>query len=488
MSWRLSMNNPDFLFGLTTGDVSYDEETFPNAFTVGFLHRTTRRKWQFEISDRRNDLQLLCRFVEELKRQNCRMIGYNSIGFDYPVLHFIYKNRSACITVADIYNKAMSIIDAPHQAKFAHLVWESEWLVEQLDLFKIHHFDNMSKSTSLKVLEFNMRMQNIEDLPFDVGTTLTSEQIDILISYMWHDIDATDKFADETQDQIKFRENLSVKYDKNFMNYNDTKIGSEIFIHELEQAGVNCYMYVDNKKKVIQTSRDQIKIEDTILHWIEFEHPEFQRILRWFKSQIITETKGVFKDVNCNVNGLQFDFGTGGIHASVNNQIFLAENDYVVELRDVASYYPNLAIKNKFHPEHLGVEFCNIYEKLYMQRKSHSKGTVENAALKLALNGTYGNSNNQYSPFYDPFFTMCITINGQLLLCLLAEKLMKAPTLTMIQLNTDGLAYRCHKSDLDYVNGVCSWWEQVTQLELETDHISKFFAKDVNNYLMEYAE
>lgn len=479
---------PDFLFNLTPGDIVYDIETYPNTFTIGLHHRSSGQRWLFEISDRRNDMQVFCKFIEEMKRQSCRMVGYNNIGFDYPVIHFIYQNRLACITVADIYNKAMSIISANGPARFSHMVWESDWLVQQIDLYKIHHFDNVSKATSLKVLEFNMRMKNIEDLPFDVGVNLTNEQKDVLIDYMWHDIKATDMFCDESEDQIKLREKLTAKYDKNFINYNDTKIGSEIFIHELEKAGVNCHTYASKKKVVRQTKRESIRIADTILPWIEFEHPEFQRILNWFKSQTITETKGVFKDINCKIDGLQFDFGTGGIHASVNNQIFLAENGYVVELRDVASYYPNLAIKNRFHPEHLGEGFCDIYEQLYLERKSHPKGTAENAALKLALNGTYGNSNNEYSPFYDPFFTMCITINGQLLLCLLAEKLMKAPTLTMIQLNTDGLAYRCHESDLEYVNAVCDWWQQVTQLELETDHISKFFAKDVNNYLMEYAE
>ena len=177
---------PDFLFGITPGDIRYDIETYPNAFTIGLLHPVTRRKWLFEISFRRNDIQMFCRFIEELSSQGCRLVGYNNIGFDYPVVHFIYKNRNACITVTDIYDKAMSIINAPHNSRFAHLVWESDWVVEQLDLYKIHHFDNMAKATSLKVLEFNMRMQSIEDLPFDVGIDLTSEQVDVLIHVARH--------------------------------------------------------------------------------------------------------------------------------------------------------------------------------------------------------------------------------------------------------------------------------------------------------------
>ena len=56
-------------------------------------------------------------------------------------------------------------------------------LVEQIDLFKIHHFDNMARSTSLKLLEFNMRLASVKDLPFPVGSTLTRDQVVMLKEY-----------------------------------------------------------------------------------------------------------------------------------------------------------------------------------------------------------------------------------------------------------------------------------------------------------------
>lgn len=483
------MHQPDFLFGLAPGDLIYDVETYPNIFTIGLMHAQTHRRWLFEISTRRNDLHRLCRFLELARDHHCRMVGFNNIGFDYPVIHHIYKNEIVHIGESDIYDKAMSIIKAPHHARFANMVWESDRVVPQLDLYKIHHFDNPAKATSLKVLEFNMRMGSIEDLPFDVGIHLDNEQMDVLIDYMWHDIRATFDFYMESKDMITFRESLTAQYGKNFVNFNDTKIGSEIFIHQLEGAGIPCFERdANNKKKPRQTKRPEIRLADVILPYIQFERPEFQRILDWFKAQTIQETKGVFKEINCTIDGVQYDFGTGGLHAAVSDKAYFSDKHNVVELRDVASYYPNLAIKNKFYPKHLGEGFCEIYEGLYNQRKSHAKGTAENAALKLALNGTYGNSNNEYSPFYDPQFTMAITINGQLLLCFLIEKLLKTPGLELIAANTDGIAYRCPKGHLPYVNAVCDWWMRVTQLELETDHIDQYFSKDVNNYAMVHTD
>src|SRR5690606_30546717 len=108
-----------------------------------------------------------------------RMVGFNNYGFDYPVLHFILNNFN--VTPLDIFNFMFAIIKS--EDRFGHVVWDNDQIVPQVDLFKIHHFDNKAKQTSLKVLEFNMREQTIMDLPFQPGTMLTSEQIGHLIDY-----------------------------------------------------------------------------------------------------------------------------------------------------------------------------------------------------------------------------------------------------------------------------------------------------------------
>lgn len=479
------MANPDFLFGLTPADIRYDIETYPNIFTIGLLHPVTRQRWFFEISFRRNDIEMLCRFIEELAKQQCRMVGFNNLGFDYPVLHFIYQNRRVGITATEIYDKAMSIINAPHNARFSHMVWESDWLVSQIDLYKIHHFDNVSKATSLKMLEFNMRMGNIEDLPFPVGTVLTSEQADVLIDYMWHDINATDLFAQRSEPQIKMREGLSSSFNVNMMNMSDVKIGETILINEIEKNGIKCFEVIDGKKKKRQTKRDQIDLGAAIFPYVSFERVEFQNILNFLKAKVITETKGVFKDLIATVEGIDYKFGTGGIHASVESQVVYSTDTHQIVDVDVASFYPNLAIKNKLYPAHLGEQFCDAYLNVYHTRKTYPKKTPENEAFKLALNGAYGGSNNEYSPFLDPFYTMSITINGQLLLCMLAEQMLKVPGLRMIQANTDGITYLCPREHLDHTRQVCRWWEQLTQLELEEALYNRMFIRDVNAYVAE---
>ena len=168
-----------------------------------------------------------------------------------------------------------------------------------------------------------MRSHSIEDLPFKVGTTLTADQIPVLKKYNAHDVDETHKFFNHSIKMVEFREELTRKYQRDFMNHNDTKIGKDYFVMKLEEAGVPCYDYFDKGRKPRQTPRPQLALRDAILPWIQFEQPEFVRVLNWLKSQTITETKGVFNDLVARVAGFDFVFGLGGIHGSLESVVLL---------------------------------------------------------------------------------------------------------------------------------------------------------------------
>lgn len=461
----------------------HDVENYPNVFLFGAIHALTETPYIFEISHRRDDRQAFYLFTEYLREHRAEEVGYNNLGYDYPVQHSILNNIMY-ITNADIYKKGDSIINAGDENRFAHMVWEKDWIVPQLDLYKIHHFDNQAKRTSLKTLEFNMRMENIEDLPFTPGTYLTDSQIDTLRQYLIHDLKATLMFYKHSKKLIDFRRELSAKYGRNFMNHNDTKIGKDYFIMELEKSGIQCFE--PGSRKPRQTHRLSIALNSVIFPYVRFEQPEFNRVLNWLRQQVITETKGVFTDLSADINGFSFDFGTGGIHGSIESQTIRSTENYVIIDLDVASFYPNLAISNELYPAHLGKQFCTIYKNVYDMRSSYPKGTPENAMLKLALNGVYGDSNNVYSPFYDPAYTMAITINGQLLLCMLAEELLKIPGLSMIQANTDGLTVYVPRVFTGQVEQVRHAWEKLTRLQLEEAIYDVMFIRDVNNYIAVY--
>src|SRR6185312_14238735 len=132
---------------------------------------------------------------------------------------------------------------------------------------------------------------------------------------------------------------------------------------------------------------------------------------------------------------------TGGIHGSVEASRWQSDEEWALVDIDVSSLYPSIAIVNRLYPEHLGERFVEEYAKLPQERAKYKKGTPRSNAFKLAANGTYGNSGNEHSIFYDPRFTMSITCNGQLLLAMLVEFLLSVPTVNILQANTDGVTY-----------------------------------------------
>ena len=469
-------------------DWVYDTETYPNVFTCSFEHADAPITMNYEFSPWRNDSRELLIFLNHLRETKSRLIGFNNIGFDYPVVHQFMKMGGSDANT--LYQKAIAIIKTQNDEgddRWTHQVYQSDRFIEQIDLFKIRHFDNKARATSLKTIEFNMKSESVEDLPFPVGTVLDYEQCQLLKKYNAHDVSETKKFYHQTKDMIHFREELTRKYDRDFMNHNDTKIGKDYFIMKLEEAGIACYTYGPEGRKPRQTKRPSIQLRDAILPWIDFETPELKRVLEWLKNQTITETKGVFKDLTATIDGFTLVFGLGGIHGSVENRIIESNfSDIIVDI-DVEAYYPSTAIAQRFKPAHYPDKFCDIYADIKEQRKRYKKGTPENAMLKLALNGVYGDSNNQFSVFYDPLMTMSITLNGQLLLCLLIENLIKyVPDLEMIQANTDGLTVRFDIQYESVFHKVVAWWEELTKLKMEESRYSKMFIRDVNNYIAVY--
>ena len=491
-----------------TTDIIYDIECYPNVFTISFLNPLTNDHRTFEMSDFKDDWAEFRKFVTKCQDSFVRWVGFNNYYYDYQVIHKCLEFQGFD-TLKDkagfAYRTSSKIINMDKEEKFLHVVWSNDHYVPQLDLYRIHHFDNNARATSLKKLEFNMCSRSIQDLPYPIGTTLDRQQIKELIRYNVHDCSETAKFFHESKDMISFREGLTTKYDRDFMNHNDAKIGKDYFIMELENAGIKCFHKIDNKKVPIQTLRPFMRINDLIFDYVEFDKPEFNAVLGWLRKQTIHETKGVFtgiddlgeleqysnlkqvkglvKNLNCIIDGFQFDFGTGGIHGSVLPTIVEANADFAIIDYDVTSLYPSIAIANQSFPEHLTSKFCDIYGNMKNERLSHAKGTPENAMLKLALNGVYGDSNNPYSCFFDPQYTMTITINGQLMLCMLAEKIMEVEGVRVLQINTDGITIKVPRCKINNVEHINRTWEELTGLDLERVDYSKFCIRDVNNYL-----
>lgn len=480
----------------------YDVEAFPNCFTLSAEPLNGDQCSTWEISDFRDDRLYLFQWFEWLRQTQTPMIGFNNVFYDYRIIHFLMQNPNA--TAQDIYGENQRLFAS--QDRFGGQIWERDRFAPQIDLFKVNHFDNKAKTTSLKALQINMRSRTVLESRVPFGTVLTRQQIEQdIIPYNVHDVKETKKFALHCKSAIDFRIGLMDQFGIEVLNYNDTKIGEKML--EKRLGDDVCYRIVprfpgDNygKREKRQTYRREIPLRDIIFPYVRFDNPEFQRVLNYMQQQVLTpddlddpeaeiKTKGVFKNLSCMVGGVSFEFGTGGIHASVSQKRFMAGNGYIIRDIDVASLYPSVAIVNSLAPAHLGEVFTAAYAELPIERKrwqkEKGKKCVEANSIKLAANGAYGKSNSKFSVLYDPQFTMTITINGQLMLCMLAEKLVNVPTLQIIQVNTDGITYMIHESYVPQAQQIEADWQALTLLTLEDAQYSRMWIADVNTYIAE---
>ena len=103
---------------------------------------------------------------------------------------------------------------------------------------------------------------------------------------------------------------------------------------------------------------------------------------------------------------------------------------------------------------------------------------LRQAALKLILNSIFGLLKQEFSLLFNPKASTSVCSIGQCLLTDLGNRL--APTVTICQYNTDGIAFIPHTDDWKRI-----WkeWEQDHNLTLEDDHFKLFHQRDVNNYI-----
>lgn len=454
-----------------------DLETYSNCFTAVARELDSRNYVKFVIHDDsgRDELN---EFKDWLKTRPY-LIGFNTIDFDSQIIEFIWQSGKN-LTAREIYDFKEDLMSKLDEDRFGAPYAEWDLSFRTLDLYKLNHFDN--KRTSLKWLEFTTRWRKMADLPIAHHLPIPKSSISKLLTYNTNDVDVTYDFYYKCLPMIELRKELSSKYrERRVMNMSDSSIGSYIFEYILTKE------YGISKTKLKQGSRyDEIALKDVILPYVHFESQEFKNIHEILKNRVYDDPhgkgiKGEEYQLTTLFSDMVFVFGSGGLHACYKAGEYTSDDDYVIKSVDVSSFYPNLAIQNKFYPLHIGSSFCRVYKHVYEERKKHPKGSALNYAYKIALNGVYGKSNEGFSIFYDPMYTLKITVNGQLLLSMLAEQLSALGRLLMV--NTDGIEIRVPRAKLDEFNALCEQWELLTGLELEYTDYSKLVIKDVNNYI-----
>ena len=464
-----------------------DYETLSNCFIAVFEDIKSEHTETFICHKSQNDILEFITFLERNITLGEWHVSFNGLAFDSQITEYILRDKDQLLeqdgdTIAKfIYQKAQETIENSNNGEFAKFS-PKNLSIRQIDVFKLNHWDNPAKRSSLKWIQYTMDWHNIMDMPIHHTTEVTVDQIPEIIIYCKNDVKSTKQIMMLSKSNIDLRGTLTEEYGIDLYSASEPRIAKDLFLHFLSNAtGIKKW-----DLKQMRTSREQIVFKDIILPYINFETATFQNLLKKFQDVILYpgQTKGGFK-YSAQYKGIKTDYGLGGIHGARQSKVYNSTEDMIIMSSDVVSFYPNLAIRNKWAPAHLPKEeFCDQYEWFFEERKKIPKKDPKNYVYKIVLNSTYGLSNDENSFLYDPQFTMRITINGQLSLTMLYEMICEGiPGALPLMQNTDGLETMIPREYIDNYMEICSRWEEITNLQLEHDKYSKIVLGDVNNYI-----
>lgn len=455
----------------------YDIEIFPNCFSLTIKNTETKEFQFFELSNRKNNLVDLVPLFLDKRYIFC---GYNNIHYDNPIVNFIieYKETLKKSTRLDIeynlFQLSQTIIKGDLE-KWKK--WKYANNFETLDLLTMLFSQKLR--VGLKEMQVTMKYSNVQEYDGNFEAPIPEEDIPKMIQYNINDVNSTEELLYRCENDIKLRLNIEEEYGIKALNKDGVNLGMEILKTKYLEKTHKTW----NDIKDLRSPCNKIALNEIILPFIKFDNPILKDLLNEMKQQVVSpDRKGYNKHFL--MDNLEYSVGVGGIHSVNKPSIFIAKEDEVISDVDVASLYPSLIIEYGFYPPHLGKEFLEVYKGIKDERieAKHNGNKLKNLTLKLSINGLSGNLQSEFSWCYSPKTVMRIRINGQLLLLMLAEKLISIGC-QIIQANTDGLFVLRKKKDEQKFKDVCKWWENLTRLELEEDRFERFYQFAINDYL-----
>lgn len=475
----------------------YDIEVFQNIFHCSAINTETKEIHKFEISPRKNQLSELILFFKQVNSPvswndnyttNCSIdsdkifCGYNNLHYDNPVINYIIEyehvlaEKPVLVITNSIFNLSKEITNSGENIE-KWKRWKYQVWFDSFDILTMLYSNKLR--VGLKEIQVTMQYKNVQEFVCDWSKPLPIEDFDSMIDYNINDIESTSALLDRCKKDIDLRLAIEDEYGVKVLSKDGVNIGMKILTHKyLEKTGLTWWDIKD-----LRSPQAYIPLKDVILPFIKYDSPILKSVLDEMKTQVVSPGRKGYEK-NFVFGGLRYTVGVGGIHSKNDPEIVIpAEDEMLIDI-DVASLYPSMLIEYGFYPKHLGPEFLEVYSQIRSERieAKHNGDKIKDSTLKLALNGLSGNLQNEHNFCYSPFAVMQIRINGQLLLLMLAEKLVELGC-RIVQANTDGLFVLLKKSIYDKVNNVCREWEQLTKLTLEEDRFEAMYQYAINDYI-----
>jgi len=488
----------------------------------------TVRRYRFSIfEDDDSELYPLLNWLQ----YQADYFGYNNNKYDRLMLSalLMYYNQfdKPSKLIEFLYDTSQRIIrnsdnDVLWQDSFTNMLMKNRLNFRDLDLFQIFRLDHFHKSlkqTSINIKWYNLleyHMPPISELDVNYYYRLTEnrglsiEQLNRLYrnsferylhpawkkemeEYNDNDVFICCELVRMNQEEIRLRYMISKEYEINVLSASRSTIADKVIVKLYSKfTGFHPKRFIDTK-----TIRRKIEVSEILSDKIQFLSPQLNDLLQSLRSLVLRGEKGEFERT-FTYAGTSYTLATGGLHSNEIPAIYVADDKQTIVDRDVTSYYPNLIRSLKVCQKHLNPKaWFRIADTIVDERTEHKhlakdkslsliqqiKHFTAAACLKIVANaGIFGKMGSEKSFLCDKKAMYKVTINGQLFLLMLIERLEDAG-IHVISANTDGIVTIVPKGLEETSDNICHWWEKHLGLELEFTSYSKYITEGVNSYL-----
>lgn len=442
------------------------------------------------------------------------LMYYNQFDKTSKLINFLYETSQRIIRNSD--NEVL------WTDSFTKMLMMNKINFRDLDLFQIFRLDHFHKSlkqTSINIKWYNLleyHMPPISELDYyyyqrlPEAKGMSIEQLNRVYRnsferflhpnwrsemevYNDNDVFICCELIRMNQEEILLRYQISREYEVNVYSASRSTIADKVIVKLYSKfTGLHSSRFIETK-----TIRRKIEVSEILSPKIQFLSPQLNDLLQSLHSLVLKGEKGEFERT-FTYAGTSYTLATGGLHSNEIPAIYEANDSQSIVDRDVASYYPNMIRSLKVCQKHLIPKaWFKIADTIVDERIEHkhlskdkslslierTKHAVAAACLKIVANaGIFGKMGSEKSFLCDKKAMYQVTINGQLFLLMLIERL-EAIGVHVISANTDGIVTIVPKGLEQRADDVCHWWEKHLGLELEFTHYKKYVTEGVNSYL-----
>lgn len=462
----------------------YDIEVFPNVFHCTVKDTEKKVLHKFEISERINQIEELVEYFLQSSRMFC---GYNNHSYDDVIINYMImfidtmKKWPFFRLTDSLFRMSQDLISATDSDNIESIRKFKKWMYAHyfysMDIIKMLFAKKLR--VGLKSMQVTMHYPNVLEFDGDFNDHLPRNRIDEMINYNINDVESTATLLDSLKKDVELRLYIEKDTGIDCLSMNSVKLAEEYLGKACCEA-----LHIDkNTLRQMKSPMDDICLNDVILPFIHYNHPILQRILNEMKNVTVNTHERKSYENKFYINNTLYSVGVGGIHSINTPKIYKPKDGEYIGHQDVASMYPSLLIEWNMGPKHLGEPFRALFAKIKEERleAKHTGQTLKNKFLKIVLNSPTGKMQEETSWMYDPFDVFRIRINGQLILLMLVDRLLKF-NCEIIQVNTDGVIFIAKEKDRNDIAKSIKELQSITRLVFEGDDYEAFYQYAINDY------